>query len=170
MSVQIHHAGGGGAGGGGNLEITFDASTTTAGQDYDRTSGGTYETHRAYIFLTCPIKLNQVLWDVSSAKTYTLKIYRGWGLVDVFANLGDYVASGRTADAPWSAGDVFMPLGRYVFELSWTGGAVVDDNNANSPNRFSFFDIEYSQYNTTFDANFSAAMKLVAYLGTEAIV
>ncbi len=155
---------------GGNLLITFDATNTISGQNKDRTSGGTYTAHRAYINIDQPIKLHSVRWDVSSAKTYALKIYNGWMVGGTpLADLGTQTTTGRTAEVYWDAGDIFLMRGRYLLELSWTGAAVVDDNNVNSPNYFDFFSIERTQYDNTFDTAFSAAIKLDAFLGTESI-
>jgi hypothetical protein len=152
--------------------VTFDfaGSTTTNGQDYNRTSGGTYTAHRAFIHITQPIKLHQVLWDVSSAATYNLKVYKGWSYTSTpILSLGDQVTGARTADVTWDANDTFLNSGRYIFELTWTGAKAVDDNTADSPNYFDFFSIERTQYDTSFETAYSAAIKLVAYLGTETL-
>lgn len=151
--------------------IVFAGSTTTDGQNQNRTSGGTYTAHAAFITIHQPIKLNSVKWDVSSAKTYSLKLYRGWQTTTAWADLGNQVTAGRTAEVTWSASDIVLMPGHYVLELTWTGAAVVDDNTVdsqpNTPNMFSFFMIERTRYGATFDTTFSAAIKLVAYLGTE---
>ena len=153
---------------------TFDAATTTNGQNQNRTTTGTMTAHRAYITTYRPLKLKEVLWDVSSAKTYTVKIYRGWQLTTVFANLGDQVAAGRTAELAWNAADIYLPPGHYVLELTWTGAAVIDDNTVgcspNSPNTFEFFAFERYQQDTTFYTTNSPALKLAAYLGAEEIL
>lgn len=157
-----------------NVQITFDVGTTTDGQNQNRTSGLTYTAHRAYITIYQPLKLTSVKWDVSSAKTYTLKLYRGWQISTVLSNLGDQTTSGRTAEVTWSASDILLMPGKYTLELTWTGAAVVDDNTADggtpTPKTFQFFEIERTEYNTTIDNNQSAAIKLDAKLGTTAIV
>jgi len=175
-AVCVGGAVGGGGGGDttGVVKVTFDAATTTNGQNQNRTTTGTMTAHRAYITTYRPLKLKEVLWDVSSAKTYTVKIYRGWQLTTVFANLGDQVAAGRTAELAWNAADIYLPPGHYVLELTWTGAAVIDDNTVgcspNSPNTFEFFAFERYQQDTTFYTTNSPALKLAAYLGAEEIL
>jgi hypothetical protein len=118
--------------------------------------------------------LSSIKWDVSSANTYSVKIFLGWQISTIFADLGEQITVGRTAEVEWDAGNLLIMPGKYVLELTWTSAAVIDDNNINcsptDPKVFQFFEIDRYQYNTTFDINFSSPIKLVAYLGIESLL
>ena len=152
------------------VKITFDAGTTTAGQSYTDTSSGSISTFSVMIAIDRPLKLSQVKWDVSTAKTYALKIYRGNQTATVFKDCGTQVAAGRTAELAFSADDVFMPVGLYLFVLSWTGACVVDRLGADCPIYSNFYRQLYVLYDTTFYVSYSNPIYLVAYLGTEEIM
>ena len=71
-------------------------------------SASTYRRHAAYITFTNPTFVKNVLWDISSAGTFTLKI--------ATVSYGDNVVVAQTADVSWTVNKILS--GVLYFEMS----------------------------------------------------
>lgn len=154
-----------------NFKIEYEVSATEAGQTQNATTAGSFQTHRAFVEITQPIRLSSVAWDVNNAATYRLRIYRGWQTTTHFFS-GNFVASGAEA-ADWGVNQYLMP-GKYVFELYRTEGANTlkhhtTDSSIADPLVLGYMIVERTQYDASFNIGFSPALRLTSYLGTEVV-
>lgn len=152
--------------------VEFAGTTTTAGQDYNRTSAGSYTHFQAMVEVQVPILLHKVYWDLATARTWNLKIYRGWGnTAPLLLDAGDKVTTGREADVAWDCNKLYIPTGGFItLYLAPNTSSQMDDNTANTWLAYSFYRHVGNYYGNTWDSNYSHAYKLEAYLGTEKIL
>lgn len=158
------------AAGGGNLSVTFEGSTTTYGADTNRTSGGTYTSHRGLITVNTPMKIHQVLWDVAITGTWGARMFQGWStgtspILD-FGTTGTLGALEINFTNP-TPNTLILP-GDYTLELYTTPAKSIADNTENPDTALAYFpshSVKHSYYNTTLDDAFTPAFKLVYYKG-----
>ena len=140
-----------------HYDVEISASLTDSdGQDQDRTTGSTYTTQEADVFLCAPFYLTVVEWDLKGAATYTLTIDG--------VQFGDaYVAAGDVADAAFT-GTRMLENGGHRFKLTRSVSGTWSDKNS-----WSFSDSIWSSdgiyYAAVYTNYYTLPIRLTGYVG-----
>jgi len=151
---------------GGGISIEWAESTTTGGEDYNRSTTGSFTRLTGLIHTFRPLKITAVYWDVRISGTYTLAITKGNTTTPIKTITASKVCSGASEEEfiP-DEGDFILHPGLHPFTLSTGSGVLWWDVNAGTAvNALWWSQMVY--YDSSSYTSYQVPLKIEAYEGT----